>query len=75
MTGEDAVLMASSGGVELVLSALGNRSSHMSAHETGVSALRTLAMNGTFGESHTRGWVLFMTIRLMSLTSQTRMRC
>mgnify|MGYP000150033237 CR=1 FL=1 len=40
------MLIASLGGVELVLSALRNHTSHVGVQEMGFSALQNLAMNG-----------------------------
>jgi len=46
MTDENKVLIASLGGVELVLSALGKHSSHARVQQMGFGALRNLAVNG-----------------------------
>ena len=42
--------MSSLGGVELVLSALGNHSSHVGVQERGLGALGNLAVNGLLGD-------------------------
>jgi len=47
MTDENKVLMASLGGVELVLSALRNHSSHVSVQASGLRGLTNLAVNGS----------------------------
>ena len=43
------MLISSLGGVELVVSALGNHSSHVGVQESGLAALRNLAVNGSLG--------------------------
>ena len=47
MAGENKVLIASLGGVELVLSALRNHSSHASVQASGLRGLTNLAVNGS----------------------------
>ena len=49
MTEENRVLISSLGGVELVLSALGNHSSHVDVQASGLAALGNLALNGSLG--------------------------
>ena len=49
MTDKNNVLISSLGGVELVLSALGNHPSHVGVQEKGLAALRNLAVNGSLG--------------------------
>ena len=49
MTDENKVLIVSLGGVELVLSALGNHSSHVGVQKSGLAALGNLAVNGSLG--------------------------
>jgi len=50
VTDENEVLISSLGGVELVVSALGNHSSHVGVQESGLAALRNLAVNGSLGD-------------------------
>jgi len=53
MAGENEKLLASLGGVELVLSALGNHSSHAGVQIMGLSTLQALAVSGSL-----RVWLL-----------------
>ena len=48
-TGENKTLTPSFRAVTLVLSALGNHSSHVGVQEMGLGALRHLAMHGSWG--------------------------
>ena len=56
MAGENKVLIASLGGVELVLSALGNHSSHVGIQERGLLALVNLARNGSLRVALNGSW-------------------
>jgi len=49
MAGKNKALIASLAGVELVLSALGNHSSHVGIQDHGLRALANLAVNGSLG--------------------------
>jgi len=48
-TGENKTLTPSFRAVTLVLSALGNHSSHVSVQARGLATLRSLAVNGSLG--------------------------
>ena len=72
MTDENKVLIASLGGVELVLSALGNHSSHVGIQERGLDALGNLAANGSL-----RVWGLLSVVCVTTVRRpwQARTRC
>jgi len=49
MTGQNSALVASLGGVGLVLSAMRDHSSHVRVQESGLAALRNLVVSGSLG--------------------------
>jgi len=55
VTDKNKALIASLGGVELVLSALRNHSSHMDVQVSGLAALHNLAMHGSWEGEGGRG--------------------
>ena len=62
MTDENKVLISSLGGVELVLSALGNHPSHVGVQEKGLVALGNLAVNGSLGGVEAVELCVWMTV-------------
>jgi len=62
MSGENKVLIASLGGVKLVLSTLGNHSSHVGIQERGLRALVNLARNGSLRVSRLLSVVCVTTV-------------